>query len=128
MVSARCDEGGVVLPHIVLVSVDHQDYRAFDNDHRFLCVVEVDAVGRASLEGGDTAGNLSSAILFGYTAGYRDTWSPLQAFDYLSSDDSWLWYLNSLLWIDLVLGQEFSHDFAGRFPIGHVVQNDGVAH
>ena len=83
--------------------------------------MEVGAVGRASLEGGDTAGNRSSAILFGYAAGYRDTWSPFQAFDFLSSDNLWLWHLNSLVSIYLVLGQELSHDIAGRFPVGHVV-------
>ena len=53
--SARGDEGGVVLTHIVLLAVDYQYPRAFDNDHRFLWVVEVGAVGPISLEGGDTS-------------------------------------------------------------------------
>ena len=90
--------------------------------------MEVGAVGPVSLEGGDIAGNLSRTILFGYTAGYRDTWSPLQVSDFLPSDNSWLWHLHSLVWIDLVLGQELSYDVAGRFPVGHVVQDDGIAH
>ena len=90
MVGAGGDEGGVVLPHVVLLAVDHQDALALHDDDRLLGVVVVGGVRRAGLEGGDPAGDLGGAHLFGYAAGDADPGGALQALNFFSSDDAWL--------------------------------------